>query len=562
MKWYLFFISILLTNALFAQDLENISKQKPFAISGSLDIRGIGYSVDGIQARRSPFTYIVSGSPTISIYGLSIPLSFTFSEQDRSFRQPFNQFGLSPNYKWITLHGGYRNITFSNYTLAGYTMLGGGFELRPKKINVGFMYGRLNRAITVDTTSGVTQPFNFSRYGFAGKIGYGTDSSYINLSFLKAQDDEKSIVISPLDKSGIRPAENTVVSIETKLTFAKNFFVYADAGASIYTKDFQSKSEIKPNDAFKNVFDFANNIMKINATSSYYLAYSTGIGYSDKKFGLKAEYKHIDPDFTSMGAYFFNNDLENITLSPRINALQGKLRFTGSIGVQRDNLRNQKQATTQRVIGAANLGWDITNNFGIDANYVNFSSNSEPIVSKVQEKYLLTQTTQNFSFNPRLILARPKTTNVILLSYNLNTLVDLNTQTQTLNNINTNVVLLNYNLTLNQSGISINTGLNMTNNKIPNLGEVKNYGMNFGVSKGFLKNKLQISSNNSLIISEILNNSGTILNLGLNSTYQPAPHHRISLRANFLKNSPKAVVVGLQPQFSESTGEMGYTLSF
>lgn len=114
MKWYLFFISILLTNALFAQDLENISKQKPFAISSSLDIRGIGYTVDGIQARRSPFTYIVSGSPTITIYGLSIPLSFTFSEQDRSFRQPFNQFGLSPNYKWITLHGGYRNITFSN----------------------------------------------------------------------------------------------------------------------------------------------------------------------------------------------------------------------------------------------------------------------------------------------------------------------------------------------------------------------------------------------------------------------------------------------------------------
>src|SRR5690606_23843773 len=146
----------------------------------------IFYNATGISARREPFTYLLSGSPTVSLYGWSIPFSFTLSQDERSFRQPFNQFGMSPTYKWITLHAGYRNVTFSPYTLAGHTILGGGFEINPGKIRAGFMYGRLNRATVIDTATQSLVPYSFSRKGFAARLGYGTAENHFDLNFLHA----------------------------------------------------------------------------------------------------------------------------------------------------------------------------------------------------------------------------------------------------------------------------------------------------------------------------------------------------------------------------------------
>jgi len=57
----------------------------------------------GKEAYRKPFTWMLTGSPTLSVYGITLPFSFTISEQQRNFRQPFNKFGVSPYYKWAKL---------------------------------------------------------------------------------------------------------------------------------------------------------------------------------------------------------------------------------------------------------------------------------------------------------------------------------------------------------------------------------------------------------------------------------------------------------------------------
>jgi len=41
-------------------------------------------------------------------------------------------------------------------------------------------------------------------------------------------------------------------------------------------------------------------------------------GYNSQKFGLNFIYEHIDPEYATMGAYFFNNDIENYTVSPHV----------------------------------------------------------------------------------------------------------------------------------------------------------------------------------------------------------------------------------------------------
>src|SRR5258706_5068660 len=77
-----------------AQDLETIAKQKPVTFSGSASARLLFYSAKGIADRRKPFSYVLTGSPVLSFYGVTVPLYFVYSEQERSFRQPFNQFRL------------------------------------------------------------------------------------------------------------------------------------------------------------------------------------------------------------------------------------------------------------------------------------------------------------------------------------------------------------------------------------------------------------------------------------------------------------------------------------
>src|SRR5579872_5378174 len=155
-----------------AQDLGTAS-QHPFTMAGSMQLRGIYYNASGISGRRDPYSYIFSGNLNPTIYSISMPLNFTVSQQENSLSQPFHQFGISPHYKWITVHLGYRSISFSPYTLAGYTMLGAGFELHPGKFRAGFMYGRLNRATALDTSTQSLVPVSFTRKAFAARIGYG-----------------------------------------------------------------------------------------------------------------------------------------------------------------------------------------------------------------------------------------------------------------------------------------------------------------------------------------------------------------------------------------------------
>lgn len=71
-----------------AQNLESIGKQKPLAVTGGVSFNQIFYAVNGIESRRDPYSYYASGNLNLSLYGWSVPLSFSVSNQNTSFQQP------------------------------------------------------------------------------------------------------------------------------------------------------------------------------------------------------------------------------------------------------------------------------------------------------------------------------------------------------------------------------------------------------------------------------------------------------------------------------------------
>ena len=552
---YLLVLALLYAECVSAQDIGQLATQKPVRLSGGIDLRGIFYNANGIAPRRKPFSWIASGNLNIALYGFDIPLSFTISEQDRNFSQPFNQFGLSPRYKWLTLHGGYRNVSFSPYTLDGHTMLGGGVELNPGKFHFGVMYGRLNRATAIDTSTGALQPFSFSRKGLAMKIGYGDEASYITLSALRAKDDSSSVKVDPLTKQSVTPAANTVASLAGRVQFFKKLYIEADGGVSLYTND--TGNELAVADSNKWV-KTVNKIMPVNATTEYYMAYRGAIGFMSQVFSLKLEYRYVDPQFRSMGVYYFNNDLISMTAQPSVNLLKGKLRLNGSIGTQKDNVRSQKEATTTRLIGMANVSWDMTSRLGVDANFTNYSSDSKPTVVLVQNKYLLAQSNRNLSVTPRYVFTTTKHAHVVLASFNRSMLTDENTDTKELNTITTDVLFANYTLSILKKGLSFTAGFNRASNKL-SMGNFVNTGYTSTIAKNWIKAKLNASLNGAYTISKSTAGKTNIMNLTLNAGYQPGRHHRVSLRYALLNNNPSFIG---QPDFREHTAELGYGFTF
>lgn len=365
-------------NTSYSQDFQTLKKEKPFQIKGNIAAGMWFYTANGISNRRQPFSWYLSGSPVIKIYGIAFPFNMTISEQDRRFSQPFNRYGVSPYYKWLTLHAGYRNVKFSDFTLAGVTMLGGGFEINPGKLRLGAMIGQINRAIAEDTTTkdllGRSIIPTYKRMGYAAKIGYGKTNNFIDLLFFKAKDDISSIPKPILNKK-ITPADNAVVGIKTRFSIIKGLSFDADLALSAFTKN-QFASPLDKNTLSD--LDFlgnSNSLLTINSTSGLYKAARSSLTYSFGVGSVAAQYERIDQDFQSLGAYFFNNDNEQWTLSPSFSVFNNKVTVSGSYGVAHDNLNGKKYATTFRSVGAFNLGVQVSEKLNVGLNFANFGTN-------------------------------------------------------------------------------------------------------------------------------------------------------------------------------------------
>ncbi|HEY5748088.1 MAG TPA: hypothetical protein VIU12_18585 [Chryseolinea sp.] len=540
-----------------AQDLENIAQQKPVTFSGSASARMLFYSAKGIDDRRKPFSYVLTGSPVLSLYGMTIPFYFVYSEQERSFRQPFNQFGASPHYKWVTLHAGYRNITYSPYTMAGHTILGAGVDLTPGILRVGFIYGRLNRATAVDTTSGTYDPFQYTRRGYAAKIGVGKGSNFIDFSMLKAKDDSTSVRYSEKITSQVAPAENVVFGVSGAFSY-KRVFVEGDVGFSYYTTNLGSHIKI---DSIPDILKSTlGNFITINGSTEFYSAYNIAVGYRLKDLTFKVQYKRVDPDFKSMGSYFFNNDLENITISPAFSLFKKKLHFSGSIGLQRDNLQNQKESTSKRVISSANLSANITDNLGVDFTYTNFSTKQQPGRVFVADTLLITQTTGTVGITPRYILPKENVTHTFLLSWNRMNLQDLNASPRMNNDLSSVNMFFNYQIMFVPKNLTLYVNLNSAHLTMAK-NETGNKGITLGGSKNLKDNKLSVGLSVAILQSFSGGQKNLLLNDGLQCSYRPSKRHTFSTNINYIGNFPSERNKE-STRFSEFRGEISYAVNF
>lgn len=358
-----------LVKSLCAQDLSSIKEQKPFDYSGSFSINQNAIYRNVNTSTSNPYTLFLNGNASFNIYGIAFPFSFSYSNQQVNYSQPFNfnQFGMQPSYKWIKTYIGYNTMSFSSYSLNGHQFLGGGIELTPPKSGLKFsaMYGRLIKPVKWDSVAIGQLPY-YERYGFATKMGYSGEIGTMELSVFKAWDKQSSIPIFP-DSINVAPKENMVYTVNFAKTFIKHFKLTFEYGGTALTNDTRQQNNVSVTQR-KAFF-----LLKPNATTCYANAFKGNFNFLGNGFTLGIAYERVDPNYTTLGTYYTNNDLENIALTLSKQLFEGKLNLSGSLGQQKNNLDNSKISTSKNLLGSINASYIPGNRITLNANYSNYS---------------------------------------------------------------------------------------------------------------------------------------------------------------------------------------------
>lgn len=337
--WRIFLLTALLLPGMkpsYAQNIEEVlafRKKTPLKISGSISARTTLFSSQPSEARQS-FTYQLTGAVNLSLYELlNIPLSFNLNNYGANFSYPSlpNRLSLHPSYKWAKAHIGDVSMSFGPYTLNGHQFTGLGVELSPGRWQVSAMAGRLLKRVDADPNIPSLQ-VGYERWGYGLKTRYEGSTFALGGTAFAARDRDGRISFD-IDALGIYPKGNIALGLEGSLSLIKDLKLTLEYGLSRMQQDLRS------------------------AEVSYYHALKADVSYRFVGNTLGVGYERIDPGYATLGAYYFNNDYENLTLNYSRSFFDSKLSLALSGGLQRDDLMGQKQEHNKRFVGSAQVGF-------------------------------------------------------------------------------------------------------------------------------------------------------------------------------------------------------------
>ena len=393
-------------------------------------------------------------------------------------------------------------------------------------------------------------------------MGYGKPGNYVDLLMLRAKDNTASIASVPQSATQtVLPAENLVVGMTARFLIVQHITVELDAAVSAYTRDVRA-SEVSA-EGNSPVTRFFGKLFTPRLSTQLTQATQAAIGYRIKNAGIKLQYKRIDPNFQTMGAYYFQSDIESYAIAPNLTLMEGKLRLSGSYGIQFDNLASNKSARTGRKIGSLVVSYNPAMAFGIDLQLSNYGISQQAGLRPLIDTLKLAQNNFSATVNTRYTIQNEEVLNLFTFSATRQQLSDLNQRTAAFtNNTNTNLNV-GYFYQRVKTGLGANVLLSYTEANLAQGMATKFYGPTLGLSKGFLENKLNTSVNGSYLVNRQNSlvgesMSGQVINASVSVNYQVAKRQTMNLNLLYL-NSNTGIA---EQRYNELRGTLGYGISF
>ncbi|MFZ5973069.1 MAG: hypothetical protein ACOYXA_15890 [Bacteroidota bacterium] len=544
------------------QNLQEIGKKNSWKVGGGVSLTQMGYWVNGTTQRRDPYSYFLSGNIIPTLYGVALPFSFAVSNQSRSFQQPFNQFSLHPSYRWATAHLGYTTMTFSPYTLNGHIFRGVGVELRPEKFQVSAMYGQLRRAVAPDSVRNSVPAFE--RWGFGLKAGYRHEQDYAELSVFHGEDKAESLP-AVTDETELFPEENMALGISLGKGLWQKLALQTEWALSALTRDTRS-------DKWPSTGGGWGGLFTPRLSTAYYQAWKAGLQYLMENYTAGVAYERIDPGYTTHGAYYFNNDLENYTVNATGTWWSGKINASANAGIQRDNLDRSKMSTMSRWVASLSISAAPTEKLTLSSTYSNFQSFTNIRSQFVDINQLtpydnldtlrFTQISQslNLTANYQLPGSNQKRQ---FLSANVAVQDAAERQSDVVQNSGSRFYNLNTSYVISWVALQLNSSLayNLNRNESQVM-DVTTHGPSVSVSKTMMERKLRLAFSSAYNTSVASGESQfRILTLRSNAGYTIQKKHQFNLGLAAVNRAGGSGSEGTDA-FTEFTGTLTYNYSF
>ncbi|MDX1699710.1 MAG: hypothetical protein R3250_03780, partial [Melioribacteraceae bacterium] len=514
-------------------------------ISGQAGLYGELYSMSGKEGRRKPSTGRIFFRPTITLFeNFNIAFDIFLSTEGSYTKQQINRISLHPSWDWGKAHVGDFSHRFSEYTLNGVTITGGGLEIYYDLVRFEAVGGRIQRKINAGLSNSA-----YARYLGGVKIGVGkTSESFLDLNILKIKDDVYSLPGSKFNYTEenssatsvyrVTPQENLIVGFNGNIDILDMLTLFGEISGSAYSRDI--RSEIIEAEEIPN---FVNDIFTIRHSTFADFSYNAGMDFKYDKYNAKVEYSVINPGYISLGRTTNLNDRKTISISGGVRLLKNKLSLRANYRVVNNNLLSQKQHTLTRTNTGFSARFAPTNEISVafktSFNIMkNDATISERKINNVSSLYTLNGVWRtklinlNHTFTASYSFNQSKDHNILRRgndSYTNNYVIGVSTQLRKNWTISPRVSISSVNLK-NILYRTTSTYSIMVSNKMLNSKLINSVGLNYMNSKIVKSPSFTIQSAYSITRSDIIKaNIRSSFYWGKVSSYRNFNEHRGSI---------------------------------
>ena len=261
-----------------------------------------------------------------------------------------------------------------------------------------------------------------------------------------------------------------------------------------------------------------------------------------------------------MGAYYFNGDLENITVEPSVKLAEDKVRLAGSLGFQHDNLSNGKELETTRTIGSGRADWMPNSVYLANLFYSNYSLDQKAGRSPLDSTSTkIAQSTSNLGITQTLTLVGERVGQSAVLMWSRQDMEDRTENGSLDASYTANQINAMYTFTWVPWGLSGNAGFNRSTYDVT-LAETKVTGPQVGANLSLWRGKASVGAGGSLNTTSVDGIEAVRTSiLQVQGALRPKRRHRITLRASIHHNDAKTAA---GTDDTETRGEISYAYSF
>lgn len=535
----IFFTIFAFIPLLYAQNIES----EILKFNGSLNLSSDFYSVQGINPRQPNNIQRLLLRTNFRLFNqIDIPFELNLSNNDTRFLQPFNQFGVSPRVsKWLRLHGGYFYTNFSDFTFGDIKIYGGGLELTPGNFRLKVFYGRSKVSREPDSLKGFGGIYKQNTYG--ALIGYGNETvAFLNIGLVRTYDDSSSINRISFSEA---PIENLVGSLSFGLRIFRPLFIKGEVAASLLSSDITAEKvgSVK----------IPEYIFTPRASTQLDGAAKFGIEIDPQtSWRLRLGARWIGPGFYTAGYSQLLNDLIEVTIDPSLRFLDNRFNLRSSLGIRRNNVRNDKKSTTNRFLGALTADYQISEIFGINLQY----NNNQIKASQIADTLRISNVFNMVSISPRFNFQALGGINNLNLSYSYQNSEDTNPFFRNKVSNQTNIINLIHSIFFPTS-LSLTSSILYNKVNLPS-SSVEIISLNEMIGHQFFDRKLSVFLNLGYSITKTMNTNGFYI-VGLRANYSLAKFGNIGFHItnnNFKSNEP------FSPSFNEFMGNLQYSINF